>query len=158
MKPKYALYEIERRWLVPSKCAAPLLAPEPILVTDKYLTDTRLRLRRMEFPEGGTVYKFCKKYGGRHGAVEPITNLYLNEQEYRCLADLPGVTVTKRRHRQTHGAVDVYDLPDGALYVFEIEFEQESDAAAFRAPPFVSREITENDAFSGFALAQRASR
>lgn len=156
MKPKYALDEIERRWLVPAANAETLLTPAPIVVTDKYVTDTRLRLRRMVLPDGDTVYKFCKKYGGRQGAVEPITNLYLDEHEYRCLDVLPGITVTKRRHRQPRGAVDVYDLPDGMIYVFEIEFTSEAEAEAYRAPPFASREITGDDAFSGLALARHA--
>jgi CYTH domain-containing protein len=112
----------------------------------------------MDLPDGDTVYKFCKKYGGRHGSVEPITNLYLDEREYRCLNDLPGITITKHRHRQTRGSLDVYDLRDGVLYVFEIEFASEAEARAYPAPPFAAREITNDDAFSGFALALRGLR
>ena len=51
--PKYSLAEIERRWLVRREDAERLLNdPEqlvqaPRLVRDKYLSDTRMRLRRV---------------------------------------------------------------------------------------------------------------
>ena len=156
MKPKYALLEIERRWLV-SEIPVGEDAP-PVLITDKYIHGTRLRLRRVDTPEGATIFKFCKKYGTGRGAAEPITNLYLNSDEHALLDQLPGIEVTKRRFRLAAGAIDVYDRADDALCIFEIEFENLTAARAFVPPGFTGREITEDDTLSGLALAQRVGQ
>ncbi len=156
MTPKYALLEIERRWLV-GDASATTDAP-PVLITDKYIHGARLRLRRMDMPEGGRIFKFCKKYGDRQGPAEAITNLYLNADEHALLDRLPGTCVTKRRFRLSPGAIDVYGDADDQLRVYEIEFNSLAAAEAFAPPPFVVQEITEDAEFSGLALAQRFGR
>lgn len=156
MKPKYALLEIERRWLVGNMPHGDNATP--VLITDKYIRGTRLRLRRMDTPDGTPIFKFCKKYGDRRGAAEPITNLYLTPDEHALLDRLPGIEVTKRRIRLSTGAIDIYSHADEELYIFEVEFENEQAAGTFVPPDFAGREITEDDAHSGLALAQRFGR
>ena len=151
--PKYALTEIERRWLVPADLAEPLLGKEPRRITDTYLTDTRLRLRRVDAADGSSIFKFCRKYGDRQGPAESITNLYLDKAEYDLLAGLSGIRVAKYRHPLDAGAIDVYG--DRALHIFEIEFDSLETAMRYTPPGFVSREITGDDGYDGLALARQ---
>lgn len=151
--PKYALMEIERRWLIPNALARPLLNNRPVRITDTYLNDTRLRLRRVEQADGTLRFKFCRKYGDRDGPAESITNLYLEAAEYELLASLPGARVTKYRYQLDAGAIDVYGQE--TLHVFEIEFAGLDAARRYTPPGFVSEEITGNDAFSGLSLARQ---
>ena len=151
--PKYSAIEIERRWLV--DLAAVDLASAPRReIDDLYIADSRLRLRRISAPSE-IVFKLGKKYGKRTTLSEPITNLYLTELEYRRLSELPGTRTRKRRYALDRGAVDVYEAPNEGLAVFEVEFEDELSAREFAAPPFVTREITNESAFSGVSLAER---
>jgi CYTH domain-containing protein len=149
--PKYAQVEIERRWLADLAAAGPLDGLPCHTIDDLYLAGTRLRLRRMEDAVGGTVFKFCKKYGGE-GCLEAITNLYLTEAEHQALSDLPGQRVRKRRYAMAGGALDVYrGVPP--LAIFEIEFATETEAADYQPPAFARIEVTHDPAYSGAALA-----
>jgi CYTH domain-containing protein len=153
MPRKYAQREIERRWLVPSAVDA-LIAGAPFSdIEDRYVLGTRVRLRTVHLPDGSTQWKFCKKYP--RAAAETfgaITNLYLTGPEFEVLAMLPCAIARKRRYRVAGGSIDVYTHPK-TLAVFEVEFDTEAAAASFVPPPFVGREITGVDAFSGAALA-----
>lgn len=153
-EPKYSRPEIERRWLIDTDATEGLLEGAPRVIRDKYLSDTRLRLRRITSPDGEQIYKFCKKYGNRRGAAESITNIYLSQMEYDLLDRLAGTTVTKSRHPQPVGSIDVYRTARGPLCVFEVEFSSASGAAHFQPPEFVDREITGDVHLTGFALAQ----
>ena len=152
-RPKYALPEIERRWLVERELARPLLNGRSVKITDTYLTNTRLRLRRVVDAEGTTVFKLCRKYGDRQGPVESITNLYLDAAEYALLTGLPGDRVVKQRYRQGAGSIDVYG--QNALHVFEIEFAAVNLALRYKPPAFVGQEITDDPNYSGLMLARQ---
>lgn len=154
MQPKYSIDEIERRWLVPVGRAEALLHDHPHHTTDKYLNNSRLRLRKVESSGEPTVYKLCKKYGHRRGASEAITNLYLDAAEYESLNVLPGAIISKRRYRIDDGSLDEYDLCGGRLFIFEKEFASADECAAYQPPFFADREITGIEAYSGAALAR----
>jgi predicted GNAT superfamily acetyltransferase/CYTH domain-containing protein len=158
--PKYSLAEIERRWLVRRGEAERLLnhpkqlAQEPRLIRDKYLSDTRMRLRQVTAPAADPVFKLCKKYGDKQGPTESITNIYLTESEYEVFDQLPGAVVTKSRHLLALGGIDVYATAEGDRYIFEMGFADEAAAAAFVPPAFADREITEDTSLTGHALAK----
>ena len=60
--PKYALPELERRWLV-SLDQLPVLDAEPYrTITDKYLDGGRLRLRKDDVPGSEPLFKLGKTY------------------------------------------------------------------------------------------------
>lgn len=153
--PKYAIPEIERRWLVDPKALGPLDEAPRWIVEDLYLAGTRLRLRAMIDPAGGTIHKLGKKYGRGEALGEPITNLYLSESEHALLLRLPGARSRKRRYHIAGGSLDVYERPGASagIAVFEREFELEAVARAYVPPGFVTREITGDPAYSGAALA-----
>jgi CYTH domain-containing protein len=150
--PKYSLMEIERRWLV-DLSALDLTALPFREIDDLYIADSRLRLRKVAGPNELT-FKLGKKYGKRSSLSEPITNLYLSESEYRRFADLPGSRAKKPRYSVGRGSLDVYLEPSGGVGVFEIEFDSERAAQEFTPPPFVTREITDEPAFTGASLAE----
>lgn len=152
--PKYALAEIERRWLVRVPCPLDLAALPFRDIEDTYLDGTLLRLRRVCEPGGTVIHKLCKKYGDSGASSQPITNIYLSPDEYRLLSALPGTRVAKRRHAVAGGAIDVYPAPL-ALAVFEIEFATEQAAADYVPPAFAGDEITGRADCSGAALAAR---
>jgi len=153
VEPNYTVAEIERRWLVRFD-AVDLLDKPYREIEDLYISDTRLRLRRVENMEGRVDFKLCKKYGKRSTLSELITNLYLSEQEYRLLAQLEGRTVRKRRYTLEGGALDLYP-GEPPIAVFEVEFASEAEAQQYSPPPFVGEEITDNGVYSGAALAAR---
>ncbi|MGC4047797.1 MAG: hypothetical protein QM758_28720 [Armatimonas sp.] len=141
---KYSLPEIERRWLVEIdlETAKSLYRVPFTQIEDIYFPETRLRLRKMTAPDGAVQYKLCKKYGKQTKLTEPITNLYLTEEEYALLAALPGKRVIKRRYKIEGGSLDVFELPPDAPAIFEKEFPSEADAVAYMPPVFVVEEIT----------------
>ncbi len=153
--PRYALFEIERRWLVNPQQAPDLRGTGSRLYEDLYVDDTRLRLRRITEPDGNVVYKLGKKYGKRSAILEPITTLYLDEREYALLSVLPGSSSIKRRYSVAGGSLDLYQEPNAGLMIFELEFVSEDAAAAYQPPTFVTREISGERHYSGYQLARR---
>jgi CYTH domain-containing protein len=152
--PKYSALEIERRWLVDLPAVGDLSRLPCRLLEDLYITDSGLRLRKISDPNGETIYKFGKKYGKRSRLAEPITTLFLTEREYRQLAILAGVAATKRRYSIASGSLDVFPASCSVEAVFEMEFRSEAEAENYAPPTFVTREVTGDARFSGFAIAR----
>lgn len=150
--PKYAEWEIERRWLVELGDIGSLDGLPCREIDDLYLDATRLRLRRVVGPAGECVWKLCKKYGKISPLAEPITNLYLSETEYQALAQLPGRRVSKRRYSLDGGALDLYAGPR-PWALFEHEFASEAEASRYVPPAYARREVTGDPAYDGSALA-----
>jgi CYTH domain-containing protein len=81
------------------------------------------------------------------------------------LAGLAGYAVSKRRYTIAGGSLDVYQTSKASsmifehagCMIFELEFDDEAEARRFCPPAFVTREITGDATFSGFALASRES-
>ena len=150
--PKYALWEIERRFLVdPAKLPALDPASER-RIEDLYLDGGRLRLRAVTWiTTGRREFKLCKKYERDDLLQGPITNLYLTADEHAALADLPGARLEKRRFSLPPFGIDVFD--DG-LVMGEYEAESRPAALALETPTWATREVTDDPAFSGWSLAQ----
>jgi CYTH domain-containing protein len=157
LPPKYAIAEVERRWLVDLTAVGPLEGLPYREVEDLYIAETQLRLRKMKNGQGEVVRKLCKKYGKSSDLSEAVTNLYLSDAEYALLARLNGKAVFKRRYEISGGALDLYVSPS-AFAVFEVEFHSESEAARYMPPAFVREEVTNNESYSGAALAARVAR
>jgi len=151
--PKYAKLEIERRWLVDLARCPPFDANAAARITDRYISRSQLRLRKIESATGAVLYKLCKKYGHVGTLAQPIVNIYLSCEEFEMLNQLPGCLVVKHRHKMAGGAVDIYSSAEGRVAVFEIEFDDESSAAVYTPPDFVLEEVTHDRRYSGSALA-----
>lgn len=155
MDPKYALLEIERRWLVDETRLPDLSGLEMITITDLYIADSRLRLRRMETAVA-TQYKLCKKYGKHSPISEPITNIYLSAQEYTLLRGLPGKWVVRCRYHYPFNGVrfNINKVIQGrGPTIVEAEFPDEAAARKCTPPPFCTEEISSAAAYESVNFA-----
>jgi CYTH domain-containing protein len=151
---KYAHIERERRWLL---AAVPGLPDDArrLEITDRYITGTRLRLR--EATEGSIV---TRKLGhkvrlGGDAAELAHTSLYLDDAEWDVLVALPADVLTKTRtlvpYDDTTVAVDVFT---SGLVLAEID-AGDGPTRDLPAAYEVLREVTGDEAFTGYALAAR---
>lgn len=156
---KYARVERERRFLL----AGP---PDPSAVTavraitDRYLTGTRLRLRRAEQPDGTRELKLTQKVpAARPGPVQGlITNTYLSPAEYGLLATLPAAVLAKTRLSVPPLGVDVFTGPLHGLVLAEAEFRTDGQARAFAPPAQCVAEVTGDIRFTGGRLVRTSRR
>ena len=157
---KYARFELERRFLVDRP-------PEGIAedrgwrISDRYIKNTHLRLRRMQPIHGGEV---VFKLGQKHVPSPPdfsrttITNIYLSPGEYAVLAELEALELHKLRHSIEHDgrtfSVDVFHGHLTGLVLAEVGFETPDEMdQTFDLPPWVIREVSDDIRFTGGALA-----
>lgn len=156
--PKYALPEIERRFLVDVNALPPLDSATARLIEDRYLEGTRLRLRAISTSSGPPVYKLCKKYGCETPGAQPIVNVYLSPEEYRMLALLPGQNIRKRRYRVVEGnaefAVDLFEEILEGLAIAEVEGDSVEAVNAIPVPEWATREITGEADYAGDRLCR----
>jgi CYTH domain-containing protein len=148
---KYAVVERERRFLVRT---VPDGVQEVWEISDRYVDGTRLRLREVRGPAG-----VQRKLGHKVRLVvdDPTaiacTSLYLDDDEWAVLSDLPGRTLTKRRHHVERDGLHVVvdELADGTCLA-EID---DGDAAPVPIPAWldVIREVTHEEAWTGAGLA-----
>lgn len=157
---KYARVEAERRFLL--HVLPPDLAPHHafVRIIDHYLQGTRLRLRRIETPEGEIlVRKLGQKYQlpGHASHQTLMTNLYLSPEEYDALTVLGGAVLTKRRivfpYGRGSGSLDVFEGHLEGLILFEVEEQPGQDLTRLPVPAFAVREVTTDVFFSGGTLA-----
>lgn len=152
---KYSLPERERRFLLRA-----LPPGDPIasyVIEDRYIEATRLRLRRMT-PLDGThralavQRKLVQKVPAADGSPGLITNLYLSEDEYARLAELPAAALRKTRLSIPPFGVDVFEGPLEGLILAEIEFATAEDEGAFEPSIPVVAEVTKDVRFTGGRL------
>ena len=153
---KYAVVERERRWLLTAMPDD--LVGETVLIRDRYLTGTRLRLREMTDEQGSRVLKLGHKVRLDEGArAVACTSLYLDETEWKRLAGLPGSGLEKRRVRVSlEGVVAAVDEFRGDLSGLVLA---EIDGGGKVVPPAnwpVHSEVTDDERYTGAALALAA--
>lgn len=156
--PKYAFIERERRWRVDPAARPDLSALPFVLIEDRYLTGTRIRLRRMtDSATAGRALKVTKKYEADDPLARPIVTIYLTEAEYALLADLPGRSLVKRRYvlqeKEMMFSLDRFLGPLDGLELAEIELEDDATLRALRAPSWAIRDVSEDARYQGGALA-----
>jgi CYTH domain-containing protein len=157
---KYACLELERRYLLRELPADLEEQGNCWHITDRYIADTRLRLRRMEMAQGGKiVFKFGQKYRGssQSRGETTMTNMYLNDEEYHCLSKLDAREIIKRRYKYVHDeleyGIDVFEGELEGLIMAEIECETEQEFERLRVPSFALKEVTGEEFFTGGNLA-----
>jgi CYTH domain-containing protein len=155
--PKYAHIELERRWLVEPGSIPSLDEGQAVLIEDRYIDGTRLRLRRMSQSGGWSSCKLTKKYEVEDPAARPIVTAYLTMAEHAVFEALPGRSLAKRRYPAWHeGREWSLDLFEGALAglaILEIEAETRAALMALTPPPWAAREITDDPTLQGGSLA-----
>jgi hypothetical protein len=150
---RYAHLEREQRWVARG---VPPNARRAASILDRYITGTRLRLRRSE-SGSEVVYKLGQKV--RSDPADPgvlkLTNLYLSAEEYAVLAPLPAAESHKARwHAAWEGRTVAIDEFHGRLEGLVLaEVELGADEPLLAPPPYTVRDVTHEDRFSGGALA-----
>ena len=157
---KYARMEYERRFLVDpdSGWQAPI-KPYSKLFQDRYLACGRLRVRRMEDSDTGSVtFKLTKKFESQSSFSHPIVSIQLSDAEYETLAGLPGYDLSKTRHYGEHDgrifSIDVFHRDLTGLIICETEAETLDALEAARFPPYARWEITQEPLFTGGSLCR----
>jgi CYTH domain-containing protein len=153
---KYAHPEVERKFLVATIPPGSLFLAD---ITDHYIPDTTLRLRRMQ-TEHEVIFKFAQKLRVHPHETRTIlhTNLYLSEAEYAFLVStLPAHRLDKRRFRFHEAtipmAVDQFQGPLEGLVMAEVDFGPDGDPSSFARPSFALVEVTDDERFTGARLA-----
>ena len=153
---KYARIERERRFLLH---ALPSGVDRTICreIDDLYITGTRLRLRRtFDHLHGSIELKLNQKLDdGRERRI--VTSIYITEAEHRILDALPGMRITKRRHRHyadgNEFGIDEFGGALTGLVIAEIEVDSDAALRNVEVPAFAHCEITDCSELTGAALA-----
>ena len=156
--PKYAHAERERRWLVQADANPEAEAERCILIEDRYIDGTRMRLRRMtDMATGEQSLKLNKKYKADDPLARPVVTAYLSEAEYALLAGLPAHVLVKRRYEVTAGAghwsIDRFEGALTGLRLAEIEMADDAGLRALDAPVWAAREVSRDTVYQGGSLA-----
>jgi len=153
---KYAHPEVERKFLVATVPPGSTFSAD---ITDHYIPDTTLRLRRMQM-EHDVIFKLGQKLRPLPHEARVIfhTTLYLAEAEYRrFVALMPAHRLEKRRFRFDGEAlpmsIDRFEGPLDGLVMAEVDFGPEGDPASFPLPAFALAEVTDDERFTGGRLA-----
>lgn len=157
---KYARPEYERRLLL-RETPSGLDEIDYVRIVDYYIPNTRMRLRRVEWPNQGMVeYKLGLKFADPSlpdGCVA-LTNLYLTESEYDHLRLYVGRDrIVKQRYPFVHGGlrygIDVFEGLHAGLILAEIGFKTAEEFTRFEKPHFAVEDVTLDPFFTGSKLA-----
>ena len=161
---KYARIERERKFLLTQLPEPLTTASEHVQIWDNYITNTRLRLRRIRYPKTKEyVVKLTQKY-----PLEPedlsrcvITNMYLSAMEYEVFSVFEGNEIRKNRYPfefEGHKyGIDVFIGALSGLIIAEISFDSDEEMDAFTPPPFAVKELTQDIKFTGGKLYDSTS-
>jgi CYTH domain-containing protein len=158
---KYAHVERERRFLL--RAYPPELEPAHFhtQIFDNYITNTRLRLRKVREPyKREWIFKFSQKF-----APDPedlshtlVTNIYLTQAEYEMFAHLEGNEIRKNRYPYEHEgrkySIDVFLGDLHGLFLAEIEFDSDEEMEKLSLPSFAVMEVTNEPMFTGGRLVE----
>lgn len=160
MQPQhtYARVERERRFLLAEFPRAAEVARVRRIV-DHYIDGTNLRLREQSDDGGPTAFKLTQKLPARTSGAQQgfITNMYVTEDEFRLLSQLPSRELRKARHSVPPFGIDVFEGALDGLLLAEAEFDSAAEADSLVLPPFIFREVSDDIRFTGGRLA-RASQ
>jgi CYTH domain-containing protein len=153
---KYANPELERKFLL---AAIPPGATFHADITDHYIPNTTLRLRRMQ-TEHEVTFKLAQKLRVQPDDTRVIlhTNFYISEAEYVFLAStLPSHRLEKRRFFLRVGdipmAIDQFQGELEGLVIAEVDFGPNGDPTSLAMPSFALAEVTDDERFTGGRLA-----
>jgi CYTH domain-containing protein len=158
---KYARVERERRFLLRDMPEPLTRASDHVQIWDNYITNTRLRLRKIRTPQTRKwTLKLTQKYAPAPADFSRtvITNTYLSAAEYQVLSVFEGNEIRKNRYPYEYEgrrySIDVFLGALWGLVLAETEFETDEELLAFTPPPFIAREVTNDEIFTGARLVE----
>jgi len=160
VESKYSLVERERRFLLRE-------LPEPLTraslhtqITDNYITNTRLRIRKTRVPQTNKwTVELTQKFATDSDDFSRanITNIYLSPKEYAVFSIFEGNEIRKNRYPYEYeGRVYSIDVFLGALWgliLAETSFETDEEMNGFQLPSFADKDVTNDELFTGGKLA-----
>ncbi|MEO6724126.1 MAG: hypothetical protein ABIU20_00530 [Blastocatellia bacterium] len=157
---KYTRVEYERRFMVsPHVDWRSAIEPYSKIFEDKYLRDTRLRLRVLtDTDTGRRVIKLNKKSESASPYFQTISRILLSPAEYKLFDGLEGNRLKKERHYHHHlgrvFSVDIFEGKLDGLVLCETEAEGMEDLMSLQFPAFATHEVTEDPFFTGGNLCR----
>ena len=155
---KYARIERERRFLL-EKFPNGAEVHRIRRITDYYLENTTLRLRIQVDDGNSPVFKLTQKTAEPGAGAQQgwITTMYLAEQEFLTISQLPSRRLDKIRYSVPPFGIDVFEDALSGLILAEAEFDSAASADALVVPNFILLEVTDDARFTGGELV-RTSR
>ena len=160
---RYTRTEYERRFLVSARADwRSLVESYSKTYEDKYLRDTRLRLRILtDSDTGRRVLKLNKKHESASPYFRTVSRILLSPSEYEMFDGLGGDRLRKVRHYHHDGnqvfSIDVFAGDLAGLVLCETEADGLAELMSVEPPPYVRCEVTEDPFFTGGNLC-RTSR
>jgi CYTH domain-containing protein len=123
-------------------------------IADRYIEGTTLRLRELRGEGEAPVFKLTQKIAMPGAGAQQgfITTMVLTEAEFRLLAELPGRTLRKMRHRVPPFGIDVFEGALEGLVLAEAEFESAEESSSLVVPSFILEEVSDDARFTGGRL------
>ena len=156
---KYARIERERRFLL-DRFPAGARSVRIRRILDRYIEGTALRLRKQSDDGAPDVFKLTQKIPGRAGGSQQglITSMYLTNDEFSLLAQLPAADLIKTRYSVPPFGIDVFEGGFEGLILAEAEFDSAAAADSLTSPSFALHEVTADDRFTGGQLSHASRR
>jgi len=159
---KYARVERERRYLLRDLPEGMTRADPHLQITDNYMTDSRLRLRKVREPRTNKwTVKFTQKFAPNPDDLSRtiITNTYLNALEAEVLSSIFNSNeIRKNRYPfefdGRNFSVDMFLGDLFGLVLAETSFETDEELDNFPTPPFALADVTNESPFSGGRLCE----
>lgn len=159
---KYTRVEYERRFLVPARADwRSAVEPYSKIFEDKYLRDTRLRVRVLtDTDTGRRVVKLNKKAESPSPYFQTISRILLSPAEHKLFDNLEGDRLRKERHYHHHlgrvFSVDVFAGELEGLILCETEADEMEELMSAQFPAYAMHEVTEDPFFTGGKLCRTA--
>jgi CYTH domain-containing protein len=157
---KYERIERERRFLLRELPPDLNVTDEHAQITDNYITNTRLRLRKSRWVK---TNEWTLKLTQKHTPEPPdfsrtlITTIYLNEREYETLSVFEANELRKNRYYYTHEnrlySIDVFLGSLRGLILAETDFDSDEEMDVFVLPAFAFIDVSRSENFTGGRLA-----
>ncbi|HKY06105.1 MAG TPA: hypothetical protein VJQ56_14515 [Blastocatellia bacterium] len=157
---KYTRVEYERRFLVSPRIDwRSVVEPYSKRFDDKYLRNTRLRLRLLtDSDTGRQLIKLNKKLDSASPYYKTISRILLSPGEYELFDAMDGDRLRKTRfyHRTLDRvfSIDVFEGELEGLVLCETEAEGLEELMKVEPPEYVEQEVTEDVFFTGGNLCQ----
>lgn len=157
---KYTRVEYERRFLVLAGFDwRSVIEPHSKTFDDKYIKDSRLRLRIVtDSDTGRRLFKLNKKDESPSPYYRTISRVLLSPIEHELLNKLEGDCLRKIRHyHHCLGrvfSIDVFERELEGLVLCETESDSLEDLMLAQPPPFASVEVTTDSFFEGSNLCR----
>ena len=155
VEANYTKVEYERRFLVlPDTKWKHNIEPYSKMLEDKYLKDSKLRLRLIRDSETGQqVIKLNKKYDSNSPYFQTISRILLSPNEYELFDSIEGFWLKKTRYYHCYldhkFSIDVFEGELDGLILCEVEANNLNELMTIQPPDYIKDEVTQDRFFTG---------